>query len=263
MSRNHKATAVGLAVVVLLGLALPVAAADNAALDKAFEALKTYDWGNDRSPLEALDKAVAASHDDAAAQKQLETRLVEVLKSDAPDAAKDVVCRQLSLVGSAGCVPALAELFGNEKLAHMARYALERMPCPEALAALRDALPKTKGRIKVGVINSLGVRRDAEATKALTSLLDDSDEAVVSAAAGALGKIGTSETAKTLKAFQAKAPESLSLVAADACLACAEHLLADGKKLEAMTMYKSLATSKIKHVKVAAMRGMLAAAGKK
>jgi len=263
MSLNRKATAVGLVLAILLGLALPVTAADDAALDKAFEVLKTYDWGNDRSPLEALDKAVAASHGDAAAQKALEARLVAVLKSDAPNAAKDVTCRQLSLVGSAGSVGTLAELLGDEKLAHIARYALERMQCPEALAALREALSKTSGRVKVGVINSLGVCRDAEATAALTVLLDDSDEAIVSAAAGALGKIGSSDTAKTLKAFQAEAPDSLALVAADACLANAEQLLADGKKLEAMMMYRGLSKSEIKHIKVAATRGLLAAAGKK
>ncbi len=263
MSFIRNTLAICLAFAVLLGLALPVTAADDAALDKAFEVLKTYSWGDDRSPLEALDKAVAATHGDAAAQNKLETRLVEVLKSDAPDAAKDVTCRQLSLVGAADSVAPLAELLGDEKLAHIARYALERMQCPEALAALRDALSKTKGRVKVGVINSLGVRRDAEATAALTALLEDSDEAIVSAAAGALGKIGSSETAKTLKAFQAEAPDSLALDAADACLACAEQLLADGKKLEAMMMYKGLAKSEIKHIKVAATRGLLAAAAKK
>ncbi|MBC8869819.1 MAG: HEAT repeat domain-containing protein [Planctomycetes bacterium] len=263
MSLNRKATAVGLVFAILLGLALPVTAADDAALDKAFEVLKTYDWGNDRSPLEALDRAIAASHGDAAAQKALEARLVAVLKSDAPNAAKDVTCRQLSLVGSAGSVETLADLLGDEKLAHIARYALERMQCPEALAALREALSKTSGRVKVGVINSLGVRRDAEATAALTALLDASDEAIVSAAAGALGKIGSSDTAKTLKAFQADAPDSLALVAADACLANAEQLLADGKKLEAMMMYRGLSKSEIKHIKVAATRGLLAAAGKK
>lgn len=264
MSLNRNSSTVGLVLVILLGLALPVTAADDAALDKAFEVLKTYEWGNDRSPLEALDKAVAASHGDAAAQKQLEARLVEILESNAPNAAKDVACRQLSLVGSAGSVEALAKLLGDEKLAHIARYALERMQCPEALATLRDALSKTDGRVKVGVINSLGVRRDAEATAALTALLDDSDEAIVSAAAGALGKIGSSETAKTVKAFLAKAPESLTSAAADACLACAEQLLADGKKLEAMTMYKSLVNPKLpKHIRLAATRGMLAAAGKK
>ena len=263
MSLNRKATAVGLVFAILLGLALPVTAADDAALDKAFEVLKTYDWGNDRSPLAALDTAIAASHGDAAAQKALEARLVAVLKSDAPNAAKDVTCRQLSLVGSAGSVETLADLLGDEKLAHIARYALERMQCPEALAALREALSKTSGRVKVGVINSLGVRRDAEATAALTALLDASDEAIVSAAAGALGKIGSSDTAKTLKAFQADAPDSLALVAADACLANAEQLLADGKKLEAMMMYRGLSKSEIKHIKVAATRGLLAAAGKK
>ena len=214
MSLDRNAT-VGLVLAILLGLALPVTA-DDAALDKAFEVLKTYDWGNDRAPLEALDKAIAASHGDAAAQKDLETRLAAIIESDAPNAAKDVACRQLSLVGSADSVAALAKLLGDDKLAHIARYALERMQCPEALAALREALSSTNGRVKVGVINSLGIRRDAEATAALTALLDDSDEGIAAAAAGALGKIGSSETAKTLKAFQAKAPESLISDAADA-----------------------------------------------
>ena len=43
----------------------------------------------------------------------------------------------------------------------MARYALERIPAAAAAAALRDALPKLTGTLKVGVIGSLGVRRDA------------------------------------------------------------------------------------------------------
>jgi hypothetical protein len=51
---------------------------------------------------------------------------------------------------------------------------------------------------------------------------------------------------------------------ADACLACAEHLLADGKKAEAIGLYKSLAgEDQPKHVRLAATRGLLAAAGKK
>ena len=51
-------------------------------------------------------------------------------------------------------------------------------------------------------------------------------------------------------------------MAADAYLACAERLLADGKKLEALAIYKALSKSQIKHVQLAAMRGLLAVAGK-
>ena len=45
----------------------------------------------------------------------------------------------------------------------MARYALEPIPDPSVDDALRDALGKLKGRLLVGVIGSLGVRRDAKA----------------------------------------------------------------------------------------------------
>ena len=261
---NRTSAIVSLVIAALvLSPGLPAMAADEA-VDKAFEALKTYDWGQDRSLLGAIDKAVAASNADAAAQKELETRLAAVLKTDVSGAAKDYVCRKLSLIGSAASVPALAGLLTDEKLSHMSRYALERMPDAEAVGAMRDALPKTSGKLKVGVINSLGVRRDADSTKALVGLLEDSDQEIVAASAAALGEIGTSEAAKTLGAFQEKAPEALRLAAADACLACAERLLADGKKAEAMLIYKSLSKpEQPKHVRLAAMRGLLAATGKK
>jgi len=252
-----------LMLALLLGLSMQTASADEA-LDKAFAALNTYEWGQDRALLSAIDAAVVASHDDAAAQKALSAKLAAVLPSSAPQAAKDYACRQLSLIAAADSVPAIAGLLGDEKLSHMARYALERISAPEAIAAIRDALPTVKGKVKVGVINSLGVRRDAESTAALTALLDDSDEGIAGAAAAALGKIGSADAAKALGAFQAKAPEGLKLAAADAYLACAEQLLADGKKIDALMIYKSLIKpDQPKHVRLAATRGMLAATGKK
>jgi len=247
---------------LLLGWAAPNATADEA-VDKAFEALKTYDWGQDRNLLKAIDDAVVASHGNDAARKGLETKLAAVLKTDASRAAKDYVCRKLSLIASADSVPALAALLTDKELSHMSRYALERMPCAEAVKAMRDALPKASGRVKVGVINSLGVRRDAESVSALVALLGNSDQEVAAAAAAALGAVGNADAAKALGDFQKKAPEPLVPAAADAYLACAEQLLADGKKDEARKIYMALSTSKLKHVKLAAMRGMLAAAGKK
>jgi len=248
---------------ILVCCGLPAVAAE-ADVDKAFDALKTYDWGQDRNLLKPIDDAIVGSHGDAAAQKDLASRLAEVLKTDAPQAAKDFVCRKLSLIGSAASVPALAGLLPDEKLSHMARYALERMPAAEAVKAMRDAMPKVKGRVKVGVINSLGVRRDAESTASLVALLADADKEVVSAAAAALGEIGSPEAAKALGDFQKKAPEALRPAAADAYLACAERLLADGKKAEATAIYKALsAGEQPKHVRMAAMRGMLSATGKK
>lgn len=256
-------TIVGLlAVAFLLSCVLPTMAADPG-VDKAFDALKTYEWGTDRSVLEPIDDAVAASYDDDAAREALETRLAALLKTDVSRAAKDYVCRKLSLIGSSKCVPDVAALLTDEKLSHMARYVLERMSCAESVAAMRDAMPKTSGKVKVGIINSLGVRRDAESIAAFSELLSNSDTQIAAAAIAALGEIGTPETAKALQDFSAKAPEKLQLPVADAQLACAEQLLADGKEIEAMTIYKSLSKpDHPKHVRVAAMRGLLAATGK-
>jgi HEAT repeat protein len=262
MLRNTGTIVVALAAAVLLGGVLAPVLADEA-LDKAFDTLKTYDWGQDRSALKPIDDAVAASSKDAGARKQLETRLAATLKTDIPQASKDFVCRKLSLVGSAECVPAVAPLLTDEKLSHMARYALERIPDPAAVGAMRDALGKVQGKLKVGVINSLGVRRDAKSTAALVKLLDDSDKQVAAAAAAALGSIGTPEAAKALEAFQAKAPKELLLAACDAQLTCAERLLAGGKKADALAIYKALSKPDLpKHVRVAGMRGMLAVAVK-
>lgn len=237
---------------------------DKAAVDKAFEALATYDWGTDRNLLNPIDDAVVATSGDAAARRELETRLAAVLRSGASRAAKDFACRTLRTVGTAESVPALAALLADKDLSHMARYALERMPAPEAAAALRDALPKVSGPVKVGVIGSLGVRRDAASVGALAGLLSDADKQVACAAAAALGTIGTPEAGAALGALLGQASQEAKPAAADACLACAERLLADGKKPEAVALYKALnAEDQPKHVRLAATRGLLAAAGKK
>jgi HEAT repeat protein len=237
---------------------------DSAAVEKAFEALKTFDWGADRNALKPIDEAVIATHGDAAARKGLETKLAAVLKTGVSRAAKDFVCRELTIIGTAECVPTVAALLPDKDLSHMARYALERIPAPEAAQAMREALPKVSGPLKAGVIGSLGVRRDAGSVEAIAAALADSDAVVAAAAACALGNIGTPEAAKALTDYAKKAPEATKVAAADGCLACAERLLADGKKGEALAIYKALAGSEQpKQVRTAATRGLLSAAGKK
>jgi len=233
-------------------------------LDKVFEALKTYDWGTDRNLLNPVDDAVVATHGDAAARLALETRLAAVLKTGVSRDAKDFICRKLRTIGTAASVPALAELLPDKDNSHMARYALERIPAPEAAQAMRDALPKLSGALKVGVIGSLGARRDAASVSALSAALTDADVQVAGAAACALGDIGTSEAAKALVEFAAKSPDTVKPALADASLVCAERLLANGKKIEAMRVYKSLGgADQPKLVRLAATRGLLAVAGKK
>lgn len=230
-------------------------------LDQAFEALKTFDWGTDLAVLAPIDEAVVTTHGDESARRELESRLAAVLSTDAPRDAKDFVCRKLMLVGSAASVAALAALLGKEENSHMVRYALERIEAPEAANALRAALGQLGGVLKIGVISSIGDRGDAESVADLAALLSDSDTQIASAAALALGAIRTPEAAKALA--KAKPAAAVKPAVTDASLACAEALLASGKKGEALMIYKAYAgDGQPKQVRLAATRGMLACAGK-
>ena len=241
-----------------------VAQTDSAALDKTLETLKTYDWGADRQALKPIDQAIIATHDDAAARKALEKSLVDALAGGISRSAQDYVCRKLRVIGTSQSVEALAALLAAEDTSHIARYALERIPDEKAAKAMRNALPKVSKKLKPGIIGSLGVRRDKQSIKVFSKLLGDSDIQVAKASAQSLGLIGTSAAARELSKFAKKASANMKLPVADACLVCAEQLLADGEKSEAVALYKELkADDKPAHVKAAAMKGILTAATKK
>ncbi len=239
---------------------------DQASLEKSFEALKTFDWGPDHPKflqlLGAIEDAVPATHGDEAARKELETKLAAVLPTGASRAAKDYVGRKLVIVGTAESVPALAALLPDKDLSHMARYALERIPAPEAAKALRDALTKTSGATKAGVIGSLGVRRDSASVADLGGLVADSEQLIGLAAATALGDIGTLDAARALEDAK-PASTHVKMRVADARLTVGERLLATGDMAGAKAVYKSLLGSESKHIKLAATRGLLLASGKK
>lgn len=241
-----------------------VAQTDSAAVDKAFETLKTYDWGADRGLLNPIDQAINAMYGAAAARATLEKRLVDALSGGLSRSAQDYICRRLRVAGTAQSVPALAALLPAEGTSHIARYALERIADEKAAQALRDALPQVDGKLKPGMIGSLGVRRDAESIEVISKFLDGSDSLIALAAAHSLGLIGTPAAAKELSHFAKKAPAGMKMPVADAMLICAEQLLADGRKAEAVALYKELqGKDQPAPVKVAAMKGMVAATTRK
>ncbi len=169
-----------------------------------------------------------------------ESDLIAVLKSDAPTARKAITCKQLVVYGTEQSVPVLAPLLADKELASWARIALEAIPGPAADAALRGALGTLEGRLLVGTINSIGVRRDAQAVDALVQKLGDADADVASAAAVALGHIGGEQAAKALTQSLAGAPAGVRSAAAEGCILCAERFLADNKTAEAVKLYDTV-----------------------
>jgi HEAT repeat protein len=194
------------------------------------------------------------------ATKQQVDRLVAVLKSNAQIKEKMDACRLLSIVGTKDAIEPLAALLGDEQLSHMARYGLE--PIPEAAVddAFRDALGKLNGRPLVGVIGSIGVRRDAEAVQPLVEILMKSEAIpeAKSAALRALGEIGTMEAAEVLKASLDHAPPEGLPDVYEGLFRCAERFAREGSRNAAVDIYDTLREQDASHqVRAGALRGAI------
>lgn len=237
---------------------------DPAGLDAPFAALTVFDWGHDAAPLAAIDAAAIAAHGDAAARADVEKRLAAILGPGPTRAAKEYACRKLSMIGTAACVPAVAALLGDADNSHMARFALERIAAPEAVAALRAALGSASGPLKVGMMSSLASRGDAASVPAIAALLK-AEEPTAVAAAKALGTIHSTEAAEALAGAAASAAGPLAAAIADARFECAEALLLQNKRSEAAAIYKAVATAaagkpESRSIELSATRGLLACA---
>jgi len=189
------------------------------------------------SPLRAAD--------DIKASPEKEKESLAVLQSDAPAADKALACKKLALDGSAAAVPELAKLLPDPQLHSWARIALEAIPGNEASAALRKAADSLEGRLLIGVINSLGIRRDAEAVELLATRLAGKDADVASAAAVALGHIGDAAAVKTLREALSNAPKPVNSAVAEGLILCAEQRLSADKRAEAIEIYDQVRRAEI------------------
>lgn len=185
--------------------------------------------------------------------------LIRILTdASSPEFQKAKACQRAGELGAKEAIPALSALLSNEHLSVYARYGLEPMSDPSADEALRAALSKLKGNQLIGVINSIGKRRDAQASPTLIKMMHGPDPDVARAAAAALGSIGGMSSAKELQTALAKTTGMTRMAVADASLVCAERLLADGKRDQALALYASLSAPEVpKPVRLAAMSGII------
>jgi len=191
-----------------------------------------------------------------------QAELIAIIKSDAPPADKALACKRLAIYGKKDAVAVLAPFLSDEKLASWARIGLEANPDPAVGEVLRDAMGRLQGKLLIGVINSIGVRRDGKAVNALIEKLKDSDAEVASAAAAALGRIGGETAVSVLEVQLTSAPAGVRVAVAEGCILCAERFLAAGKSAEAMNLYDAVRSANVcKQRTVEATRGAILARG--
>jgi len=191
------------------------------------------------------------------ARAQDESELIGILQSNAGVVEKCQACQQLRVVGTSKSVASLAPLLKDERVSQAARYALEGQNTPEAGAALREAFATTSGKIKAGLADSLGWRKDQQAIPQLVVLLSDNDPILGIAAAAALGRIGGRPAVAALMAAQTAGSPPLQAAARESLLRCGEDYLAAGDAAAALGVYNGLLAQQLPdEARVAAWLGL-------
>jgi HEAT repeat protein len=206
--------------------------------------------------------SVARSEDNAVASLKSESKLIEIISGDSPSADKALACKRLAIYGTAAAADSLGKLLPDPQLSSWARIALEAIPGNECDVVLRQATESVTGLQLVGVINSIGIRKDSEAVETLKAQLQSMDAQVASAAAVALGSIGGESAANELKSLLAASSAAVRSAAAEGCVLCAEKFSAAGKKEMAIELFDNVRHADVpKQRVVEATRGAILARG--
>lgn len=229
-------------------------------LDELLNKAGGYQDGQSREVLADITDFIRNAQGRDEILKNIEKRLLVFLESDASVAAKHFICRELSIIGTKESVGTLGPMLSDEAMSDMARYAMERIGGSAVDKTLRGALAKTEGKLKAGIINSLGQRRDKKSVKVLGELIYDSVPEIASAAIVSLGNIGDSKAQKILSKAVAerKLSNKLQTEAINSYLKCAEELMSQGNKSKAAKIYKQLYdTANPSPIRIAALRGLV------
>ena len=227
-------------------------------LKKNLTKISRYEYFQSREAHKEIRQFVSLASQSHKATLRIEKELIKLLKSNATLSGKQFVCHLLADIGSNESVNTLAAMLYDSSTVEMARFALEEIPNKSVDEALRTALMKSDGKIKIGIINSLGKRRDYESVSQIKKMIYLSDREIARAAIGALGLIASDQAITTLEEGKNKVSQELRQDLVSALLDCADDLLAQNKNERAYVIYKELfAASEKNSIRYAALRGMV------
>ncbi len=231
-------------------------------LKKILEKVLTYDYGKNEEVLAHLRDYMRAHRNSAESKKKNENQLVDFLTSGATLAAKQAACRHLREIGSAASVPVLEKMLLQEQTSDMARYALEKISDDEAENALVGGFSNSDGKIRLGIITSLGDRGAQSSVSHLAEVISGSDEGVAIASAKSLGKIASQEAISVLSKALIQSSGSLKNQIASSLLHCAEIQSANKKTGIVAEIYQRLIQTDLPlPIRQAAKRGQFASSG--
>ena len=112
----------------------------------------------------------------AEAQRKVFTAvLLRQLDSDLPKSVKGFLIRQLHLAGGREAIEGIGKRLLDPELSEYAAQALLAIGDPAAVAQFRQALPKARGRVRLTIIQDLGVLRAARGLNEVRAALGAKD----------------------------------------------------------------------------------------
>jgi len=228
-----------------------------AGMDKLLNIISVYEYDKSREWLQDFQNIMNKVYQDKEATEETEILMLRFLESDATLTGKQFICKHLGTIATKKSVPVLNQMLTDDKTAEMALFVLEEIPDPAAGKVMRNALQYTHEKIKVAVINSLGVRRDNKAVKMLAKLIHDRDPLISESAISALGAIGTHESSNILRTVSDILTGDQKWIAMDAWLKCADRFVIENNPAEAWSIYKEVYKANPPvFLRKAALRGM-------
>jgi hypothetical protein len=217
-------------------------------------------FANDYSTQDRTRLTVPPEFDPLPIWKSDQAKLIAMVKD--PNSTlfqKAIACKRLAFIGGREAIPPMIPLLSHPELGCYARFAMEPNPDPSVDEAFRAALGKLKGRPLMGVIHSIGFRKDDKALDVVGKLMNDTDPEIAQAACATVGMIGGLTAARLLQ-NALNNPKSASFgVAARAALLCAENLMTANAP-RALELYRTLSGTTIPEpVRLAALRTLNAA----
>ena len=232
-------------------------------VDPLLAKIAAFQHGQSREPLGQFTELVFDSMRSPDELRQIEARLLKFLESGPTPAGRDFAFDQLTFIATDASVPLLSSMLQRSETAEQARFLLERIPGAAASEALRKGLDTTAANTKIGIINSLGRRRDALSVPVLVALVSDRDQGITEAALAALAGIAVPAAAKALASARTKLEGVLREEASEAYAECADQLAKRGDRSGATRMYRDLIDPReAAAVRIRALAGLVQLEGK-
>ena len=241
--------------MLITGLAAGQKAELSSRLARSLTTASAYEYGESREALSEIDEIVKSAVGSPEICKQVEAQFIDFLESNATLASKQFICRKLAVMGTRASVPALSKMLNAGETFDMALYALEKIPSDRVDKILFKSMQEARGKRRIGLMNTLGIRRYSPAVGTLANDALDEDREKAAAAVRALSRIGTDEAAGALRAVYQQTTGPIRNEAMNGYLRCADRMAETGAVDKARSMYRDFLIPDA--IRSAALAGMI------